>query len=158
MATSIRQKILRSFELAEMEPDPTKRREEMTFILVGGGPTGVEMAGAISELATRVIARDFRKIDPKQTRVILMEGGPRLLASFPESLSARAERDLRKLGVEVRTGCVVEKVDAEGVVAKGEVIRCPNVFWTAGVTAAPVGKWLGVPVDRSGRVFVDGFF
>jgi NADH:ubiquinone reductase (H+-translocating) len=157
MATSIRQKILRSFELAEMEANEEKRREEMTFILVGGGPTGVEMAGAISELATRVIARDFRKIDPKQTRVILMEGGPRLLASFPESLSARAERDLKKLGVEVRTGCVVEKVDAEGVVAKGERIRCPNVFWTAGVTAAPVGKWLGLPVDRSGRVFVDEF-
>jgi NADH:ubiquinone reductase (H+-translocating) len=155
MATTIRQKILKSFELAEMESDPAKRQEQMTFILVGGGPTGVEMAGAIAELATRVIARDFRNIDPKQAKVILMEAGERILSSFPESLSRQAEKDLQGLGVDVRSRCTVEQVDASGVVARGERIYCPNVFWTAGVAAAPVGNWLNVPVDRTGRVLVD---
>lgn len=152
MATSIRQKILKSFEAAEMASDPKRRERLMTFILVGGGPTGVEMAGAIAELATRVIARDFRNIDPKLAHVILMESGPRLLAAFPESLGRVAERDLKKLGVDVRLGCAVQHIDAEGVMAQGQRIECPNVFWTAGVSAAPVAKWLQIDTDLAGRV------
>jgi len=153
-ATAIRQKILLAFEKAEMETSAERRTDWLRFILVGGGPTGVEMAGAIAELAHRALASDFRKIDPRSAHVVLIEAGPRLLASFPESLSEKAKTSLEHLGVEVRLGSRVEQIDADGVVASGERLRSQTVIWTAGVMASPAAKWLGVEPDRLGRVKV----
>lgn len=154
-ATAIRQRILTAFEAAEMEDDPERRAEWMHFALVGGGPTGVEMAGAIAELSHRALARDFRRINPRTARITLLEAGPRLLASFPESLSKRAARDLEKLGVTVRTGTRVSGIDDQGVHVGSELLRAKNVIWTAGVVASPAGQWLGAKLDPAGRVVVN---
>ncbi|MBC7692688.1 MAG: NAD(P)/FAD-dependent oxidoreductase [Methylotenera sp.] len=153
-ATNIRQKILLAFEKAEIEPDPVLRKNYLTFIIVGGGPTGVEMAGSIAELAKVALASDFRHIDPKSARIILIEANTRVLATFPESLSANAKKVLQNLGVEVMNGARVEKVDAEGVLVSGKRIFSSTVMWAAGVQASPAGKWLNAETDRSGRVKV----
>jgi NADH dehydrogenase len=153
-ATGIREKILAAFEAAEMELDPERQKELLTFVLVGGGPTGVEMAGAISELANRSLVKDFRRIDPKSTKVILVEAGPRILTSFPEALSKNAEKNLKKLGVEVWLGARVENIDENGAWINGKQLRSPNVIWTAGVVASPAAKWLQAEADKAGRVKV----
>jgi NADH dehydrogenase len=153
-ATAIRGKVLLAFEAAEMEPDPEAQRALMTFVLVGGGPTGVEMAGAIGDLAHRTLVHEYKSIDPTTARILLVEAMPRILAAFPESLAMRARDELARLGVEVRTGAAVAQVDAEGVVVAGERIPARTVIWSAGVTASPAGEWLGAQTDRAGRVFV----
>ncbi len=153
-ATTIRRKILLAFEAAEMETDPERVKELLTFVLVGAGPTGVEMAGAIAELAHKALASDFRHIDPALARIILIEAGPRILAAFPESLSRRAQKKLTKMGVEVKTGTPVESIDENGVMVAGEHIAAKTVIWSAGVAASPAGQWLGTEVDRAGRVKV----
>jgi NADH dehydrogenase len=153
-ATAIRRRILLAFEEAEIETDPAKRDALLTFVLVGGGPTGVEMAGAIAELSHTALAADFRHIDPRMARILLIEAGPRLLAAFSEDLSQKAQAALQKLGVEVVTGKKVEEIDAEGVTVAGERIACRTVVWSAGVKASPAGKWLGAETDRNGRVKV----
>ena len=153
-ATTIRNHILGAFERAEMEPDPEKVRELLTFVLVGAGPTGVEMAGAIAELSRRALAGDFRHINPASARVILIEALPRILTAFPEKLAKKAQRALNQLGVEVRTNTPVEQIDAEGVLVPGGRIRSETIIWCAGVAASPAGEWLGADVDRGGRVRV----
>jgi NADH:ubiquinone reductase (H+-translocating) len=153
-ATAIRQKILYAFELAEMEADPAKREELLTFVLVGGGPTGVEMAGAIAELSHRALAADFRRIDPRSAKIILVEAGPRILPPFPESLSLKAKETLERLGVDVWVNTKVEGVSATGVYIAGKLLPSRTVIWAAGVVASPAGKWLGVQTDRAGRVSV----
>lgn len=153
-ATSIRRKILLAFEAAELENDPGKRRALMTFVLVGAGPTGVEMAGAIAELAHKALASDFRQIDPASARIVLVEAAPRILGTFPESLAKKSRKALNRLGVEVRTNAPVEAIDSEGVVIAGERLAARTVIWTAGVAASPAGQWLGAEMDRAGRVKV----
>jgi NADH dehydrogenase len=154
-ATSIRRQILLAFEMAEREEDPQKRKELLTFVLVGAGPTGVEMAGAIGGLAHKTLASDFRHINPKQARIVLVEALPRVLLAFDEKLSKKAHKALTRLGVEVRTNSPVEAVDSEGVVIPGERIPAKTVIWTAGVAASPAGRWLGAETDRAGRAKVD---
>lgn len=154
-ATAIRSRILQAFEVAEIEPDPEKVRELLTFVLVGAGPTGVEMAGAIAELAHKALAKDFRHIDPTSTRVILVEAAPRILNAFPEKLAKKARRALNRLGVEIRTGVPVESIDADGVSLDGQRIASRTIIWSAGVAASPAGKWLGAEVDRGGRVKIN---
>ncbi len=154
-ATAIRSQILHAFERAEMETDHEKVRELLTFVLVGAGPTGVEMAGAIAELARKSLAQDFRHIDPTTARVILIEAMPRILGTFPETLAKRAQKALNRLGVEIRTGVPVESIDADGVSLDGQRIASTNVIWTAGVAASPAGNWLGAETDRAGRVKVN---
>jgi NADH dehydrogenase len=153
-ATDIRSRVLRAFELAELEPDPEKIGELLTFVLVGAGPTGVEMAGAIAELAHKSLAKDFRHIHPTSARVILVEAGPRILPTFPEKLSKKARKALNHLGVEVRTSSPVEQVDADGVMIGGKRIKSKTIIWSAGVAASPAGEWLGAKLDRGGRVLV----
>lgn len=153
-AALLRRKILLAFEAAEIEPDPEKRQALLTFVLVGAGPTGVEMAGAIAELAHKTLAADFRHIDPKAARILLVEAASRILLAFPESLANKAERALARLGVEVRTNAPVEAIDSEGAVIAGKRLPARTVIWTAGVAASPVGRWLGTDVDRAGRVQV----
>ena len=153
-ATALRRKILLAFEMAEMEPDPERQKALLTFVLIGAGPTGVEMAGAIAELARVALAKDFRHIDPRSTRVILVEALPRILPVFSEKLAAKAQKALHLLGVEVRTGSPVENVSDEGVVINGKLLEAKTVIWTAGVAASPAGKWLNAEVDRAGRVKV----
>jgi NADH dehydrogenase len=153
-ATDIRCRILTAFEQAETTADAQERRRLLTFVVVGGGPTGVEMAGAIAELARHTLASDFRRIDPRLARVILVEGGPRLLASFHERLSHRAARALGRLGVEIRLGHPVTAVDEAGVAFAGERVEAATVIWAAGVAASPAGRWLGAETDRAGRVKV----
>jgi NADH:ubiquinone reductase (H+-translocating) len=153
-ATLIRQRVLIAFERAEVAPDPEDARRLLSFVVVGGGPTGVEMAGAIAELARHALARDFSRINPKDARVVLVEAGPRLLASFAQTLSARAKEALEELGVEVRLGGRVTACDAQGVVVDGERIHAGTIVWGAGVIASPAGKWLDVPCDPAGRVKV----
>jgi NADH dehydrogenase len=153
-ATAIRRRILLAFEAAELEQDPDIRSAWLTFVVVGGGPTGVELAAAIAELSRHALVGDFRHIDPSLTRILLVEAAPRLLNAFPESLADDAERDLKRLGVEVRTGQAVQEVDDEGVVIAGERITAKTVLWAAGVTASPAGRWLGAETDRAGRVLV----
>jgi len=154
-ATEIRRRVLDAFEAAERESDPQQRRRLLTFVLVGGGPTGVELAGAIGEMSRYTLARDFRAIDPRQTRVILVEAGPRILPGFDPRLAARAMRDLESLGVQVWTGARVNDIDAEGVTVGTERIAAATVLWSAGVRAADIGKSLGVPLDPAGRVLVE---
>jgi len=155
-ATEIRARILAAFEKAEVTEDPELRRKLLTFVIVGGGPTGVELAGAIIELARKAISRDFRNIDSSTTRVVLVEAGERLLAAFPESLSQSARLQLEKLGVEVRPGAAVTKCGDAGVtLADGHHIASGCVLWAAGVMASRAAKWLGVPADRAGRVIVE---
>lgn len=153
-ATEIRRRILIAFEKAEATPDLEERRRLLTFVVVGGGPTGVEMAGAIAELARHALQCDFRMIDPSVTRVVLVEAGPRLLAPFPESLSRIARASLEKLGVQILTGVRVTQVDAGGVGFGEDRIGARTVIWAAGVEASPVAAWLGVEGDRARRVMV----
>lgn len=153
-ATALRRRILLAFETAEHEGSADARRAVLTFGIVGGGPTGVELAGAIKEIAGQTIPRDYRHIDTRTTRVILFEGGPRLLPTFPEKLSARAQRDLERMGVEVFVNSMVTGVTPEGIRIGDDFIPVRNVFWAAGVKASPIGASLGVPLDRAGRVIV----
>jgi NADH dehydrogenase len=154
-ALEMRRRLLWAFEAAEREPDAAAREAWLTFVIVGAGPTGVELAGAIAEIGRHTLARDFRHIDPAQSRVLLLEGAPRVLPPFPEDLSASAERQLRALGVEVRTGAMVTDITPESVRVGDEVIPTRTVFWAAGNAASPLGKTLGVPLDRAGRVIVE---
>ena len=153
-ATYIRRRILLAFEKAETEPDPAERARLLNFVIVGGGPTGVEMAGAIAELANRALAADFRSIDPRCARIILVEAAPRVLTPFEPSLSDAAKKSLEQLGVEVRLGEAVTALDAEGVSIGAQRIESRTVIWAAGVMASPAGEWLGVETDRAGRVKV----
>jgi len=154
-ATKIRSRLLLSFEAAEIESDPDERRARLTFVIVGGGPTGVELAGSIKELAVDVIPRDYRFADTRSARVILIEAGPRLLAAFSEDNSERALRQLRDLGVEVRLSGQVTSIDAQGVEVSGERLASYNVIWAAGVSAAPVLATLGVAAGPGGRIAVN---
>lgn len=151
-ATEIRRRVLEAFEVAERETHPDERRRQLTFIVIGGGPTGVELAGAIGEMSRFTLDRDFRSIDPRQTRVILVEAGPRILTSFDDKLASRAMRDLETLGVQVWTGARVTDVTAEGVVIGNDKIAAATVLWAAGVRAADLGRTLGAPIDQAGRV------
>jgi len=153
-ALEIRRRILTAFERAEAEDDAAKREAWLTFAIVGGGPTGVEMAGTLAEIARHTLHGEFRRADPRRARVLLLEAGPRVLASFPESLSEKARTQLQKLGVEVRTGVPVAAIDGEGVQLGEERIAARTVLWAAGVAASPLARDLGVPLDRAGRVIV----
>ena len=154
-ALAIRDRILLAYERAEREPDEARRVPWLTFVVVGGGPTGVELAGALAEIG-RELARDFRSIDPGRTRVVLVEAAPRVLTTFTPELSERARRQLERLGVEVRSGAMVTGIDAVGVtLGGGERIAAATVLWAAGVTASPLARSLGAPLDRAGRVLVE---
>ena len=153
-AVEMRRRILLAFESAEQEGNAASRRAALTFAIVGGGPTGVELAGAIKEIAGQTIAKEYKHIDTRTTRVILFEGGDRLLPTFDPSLSARAQRDLERMEVEVRLKAIVTNVTRDGVYIGNAFIPVRNVFWAAGVKASPLGKALGVPLDRAGRVIV----
>jgi NADH dehydrogenase len=154
-ATDIRRRILLAFELAETEPDPAERARLLNFVVVGGGPTGVEMAGAIAELANRALAYDFRHVDPRMARIILVEAGQRLLAGFDPALSEKARRSLEQLGVEVRLEAAVTDCDQAGVCLGDERIETRTIVWAAGVKASPAGEWLDAPVDQAGRARVN---
>ena len=151
-ALEMRRRVLRAFEAAEREGDAEKQRRLLTFVIVGAGPTGVELAGALSEIARQSLRKDFRRIHPESARVVLLEGGPFVLAPFAEPLRAAAQRSLERLGVEVRTGSVVTGVDEDGVLIGSERISAGTVLWAAGVAASPIARSLGVPLDRAGRV------
>jgi NADH dehydrogenase len=151
-ATEIRRRVLEAFEAAERETDKEARRRSLTFVVVGGGPTGVELAGAIGEMSRYTLAKDFRSIDPRQTRVVLVEAGARILPTFDPKLASRAMRDLESLGVQVWTGAAVTNVTAEGVTIGNENLGAATVLWAAGVRAADIGRTLGIEVDRAGRV------
>jgi len=153
-ARAMRRRILIAFEHAEDSDDEAERRRLMTFVIVGGGPTGVELAGALAELSKATLARDFRRIDPTAARIILVEGGPRLVASFPPRLSAVAARALTRLGVELRLGVPVTDCDSNGVLLGVERIESRTVIWAAGVAASPAAQWLGVEAGRGGRLTV----
>jgi NADH dehydrogenase len=154
-AEALRRHMLGAFERAERCNDPGEIRALLTFIVVGGGPTGVELAGAIAELARSTLARDYRHIDPTSTRVVVCESGPRLLPSFPPNLSGYAERKLASLGVEVRTGETVDDVRDDGITAAGKSIRAANVFWCAGTQATPAAKWISATAGRHGLIQVN---
>jgi NADH dehydrogenase FAD-containing subunit len=154
-AVAIRNRILQAFEQAEAEEDPTRHRDLLTFVLVGAGPTGVEMAGAIAGLVRSTLRSEYRRIDPASARVILVDMAPRVLGTFAEELSAAAKARLERLGVEVRLGHGVDLIDEEGVVVAGERTASKTVIWTAGVAPSPAGKWLNAPTDRAGRVRVN---
>ncbi len=154
-ATALRRHILLAFERAEYEDSDEARRAALTFAIVGGGPTGVELAGAIKEIAGRTLPRDYKHIDTRTTRVILFEGAPRILPPFSPKLSARAQRDLERMGVEVRLNTVVTNITDDGVYVGETFIPVDTVFWAAGVRANPIGATLGVPLDRAGRVIVE---
>jgi len=151
-AEATRNKVLQAFELAEAEEDPSRHRDLLTFVLVGAGPTGVEMAGALAVLVQTTLKSDFRRIDPSSARIVLVDKNPRVLGSFSEHLSQAAKQRLERLGVEVRLGHGVDQIDADGVVVAGERIASKTVIWTAGVAPSPAGKWLQVETDRAGRV------
>lgn len=154
-AVEIRRRVLLAFEAAERETDPAKRAQYLSFVVIGGGPTGVEMAGAVAELARYVLSRDFRHAHPAEARVLLVEAGPRILPSFDPELSASAVRQLSELGVHVRTGSMVSNIGPHGVTLQsGEVIASETVIWAAGVGASPLVRKLGVEVDRAGRAKV----
>ena len=156
-AETIRTKILSAFELAESTDDEKERTRQMTFVLVGAGPTGVELAASIAQLVSVTLRKNFRKIDPAKSRIVLLDGGDRVLPTFAESLSRKATKRLAKLGVEVSTGVKVEKVDDQGVIAAGVRIPSATVLWTAGVSASPVVKMLGTQTDRAGRAVIGAF-
>jgi NADH:ubiquinone reductase (H+-translocating) len=151
-ALEIRRQVLLAYEAAEREENPQKRQRLLTFVIVGGGPTGVELAGALAEIARQSLPQDFRSIHPETARIVLLEGGPHVLAPFPEPLRQAARRSLEKLGVEVRTGAVVTGIDEAGVTVGSETIAAQTVLWAAGVAASPLAKSLGVPLDRAGRL------
>ncbi|MGZ4876981.1 MAG: NAD(P)/FAD-dependent oxidoreductase, partial [Candidatus Angelobacter sp.] len=153
-ATEIRRRILMAFETAERELIAHRTPPPLNFVVVGAGPTGVELAGAISDIAGRHLTKEFRSIDPRQSRIILLEGGPRVLPTYPEDLSASAERQLKEMGVEVRTNAMVTNIES-GLVSVGkEKIPASVILWGAGVSASPLGRMLGVPIDKAGRVIV----
>ncbi len=154
-ALEIRRRVLLAFERAERERDPVKRHAYLTFVIVGGGPTGVEMAGAVAEIRRYALRRDFRHIDPREATVMLLEGGPRLLPSYPERLSEEAKHELRRLGVEVRLDTLVTDIRPGSVSAAGWTIPTQTVVWAAGNTASPLLKTLGTPLDRVGRAIVE---
>jgi NADH dehydrogenase len=154
-ALEIRRRVLLAFEAAERERDPQAQRRLLTFVIVGGGPTGVELAGALAEIARQSLRQDFRSIRPESARIILLEGGPHVLATFPATLQRAARASLARLGVEVRTGSVVTNVDEQGVQFGGEHISAQTVLWAAGVAASPLARSLGVPLDRAGRVLAE---
>jgi len=155
-AIAIRRRLLVAFERAERETDATRQRQLLTFVLVGGGPTGVELAGTLAEIARQTLRDEFRSIDTSRARIVLIEGGPSILAAFPEPLRAAARRSLEKLGVEVREHTVVTALDAHGVTcANGERLDAGTVVWAAGVAASPLAATLGAPIDRAGRVIVE---
>ncbi|MEP6994751.1 MAG: NAD(P)/FAD-dependent oxidoreductase, partial [Acidobacteriota bacterium] len=155
-ALEIRRRILTAFEAADREQVPERRAALLTFAIVGGGPTGVELAGAIGEISRHVVVDDFRHIDPREAKIILIEAGPRILPAYKEETSRAAESALRQRGVEVRTGVPVTAVDADGVrLGASERIGAKTVLWAAGVAASPIARSLGVPLDRSGRVVVE---
>jgi NADH dehydrogenase len=156
-ATSLRHKILLAFEKAEVETDPDRQRALLTFIFIGAGPTGVELSGAVAELAHRALASDFRNIDTKSARIILIEALPRILPAFDEGLAKKAQEGLHRLGVEVRTSSPVAEVNDHGVVSGGQQIEAETVVWTAGVSASPAGKWLDAELDRAGRAKVNEY-
>ena len=151
-ALEMRRRVLRAFEAAEREADADRQRRLLTFVIVGAGPTGVELAGALAEIARQSLRRDFRRIHPESARIVLLEGSPYVLAPFAEPLRAAARRSLEALGVEVRTGSVVTGVDEDGVTVGDQRISAATVLWAAGVAASPVAQSLGVPLDRAGRV------
>jgi NADH dehydrogenase len=153
-ALDIRRRVFLAYEAAEREPEPERRRAWMTFVIIGAGPTGVEMAGALAEISRHALAAEFDHIDPGQARIVLLEGGPRVLPSYPEMLSEKARRQLEGLGVEVRSGALVTAVDGHGVEIGQERLRARTVVWAAGVAASALARSLGVPLDRAGRVIV----
>src|ERR1700681_461875 len=153
-AVEIRNKLLQAFELAEAEEDPSRHRDLLTFVLVGAGPTGVEMAGAIAVLVRSTLKSEFRRIDPASARIVLVDMAPRVLPPFFPDLSKAANHRLGRLGVEVRLGHSVDQIDADGIIVAGERIVSKTVIWTAGVAPSPAGKWLKVETDRAGRVRV----
>ncbi|MEC5400292.1 NAD(P)/FAD-dependent oxidoreductase [Uliginosibacterium sp. H1] len=148
----IRRRLLMAFERAELESDPVARDAWLTFVVVGGGPTGVELAGTLAEIARHTLKQEFRHIDPSRARVLLVEAGPRVLAAFPESLSDKARKQLEHLGAQVMTGGRVETIDEDGVLVNGQRIASRTVLWAAGVAASPLARSLGVELDRAGRV------
>jgi NADH:ubiquinone reductase (H+-translocating) len=156
-AETIRSKILSAYELAESTDNADERQRQMTFVLVGAGPTGVELAASIAQLATKTLRKNFRRIDPATTTIILLDGAKRILPSLAESLSKKAADHLAKLGVQVITGAMVESIDAQGVTVGGKLIPCGAVLWTAGVSPSPLVKMLGVATDRAGRACVGPF-
>jgi NADH dehydrogenase len=154
-ALDVRRRVFLAYEAAERETDPVLRTEWLTFVVVGGGPTGVELAGALSEIALHTLKRDFRAIDPTMARVVLIEGQRRVLPPYPEELSEKARKQLVRLGVEVRTGALVTAIDQHGVdIGGGERIPARTVLWAAGVAASPLARSLGAPLDRAGRVLI----
>ncbi len=153
-ALEIRRRVLLAYERAERENDPVKRQALLTFVVIGGGPTGVELAGALAEMSRQSLGRDFRHFDPRTARVILVEAGSAILTAFPEMLREAARKDLERLGVDVRLGKPVTRVTIGRVEMDGDVIEASTVLWAAGVAASPIGATLGVPMDRSGRVMV----
>jgi NADH:ubiquinone reductase (H+-translocating) len=153
-ATTLRRHILVAFERAEREPDPARRAARLTFVIIGAGPTGVELAGTIAELAHHTLPGDFREIDTRKARVVLIEAGPRVLAGFGDDLSAYAQRSLERIGVEVVLGEPVTEIDRDGVVYGGQRLNAKTMIWAAGVRASPAAEWLGAPADRAGRVQV----
>jgi NADH dehydrogenase len=153
-ATTLRRRILVAFERAERETDPQRRAALLTFVIIGAGPTGVELAGTIAELAQDTLPPDFRNIDTHKTRVVLIEAGPRVLAGFPDDLSAYAQRALESIGVEVMLGQAVTECNADGVVYGGNRLDAKTIIWAAGVRASPAAEWLGAPADRAGRLQV----
>ena len=153
-AMEVRRRVFSAFELAERETDLARRRAWMTFVVVGGGPTGVELSGSLAELSRSTLAHEFRHIDPREARVVLVQGGPRILLAFDESLSAAASSQLKSLGVEVQTGRHVTGIDEEGVAIGPDRIEARTVLWAAGVAASPLARSLGVPLDKAGRVIV----
>jgi NADH dehydrogenase len=151
-AVATRNKVLQAFELAEAEEDPSRHRDLLTFVLVGAGPTGVELAGALAVLVRTTLKKDFRRIDPASARIVLVDMAPKVLPPFSDRLSQAAKQRLENLGVEVRLGHSVDQIDEDGVVVAGERIASKTVIWTAGVAPSPAGKWLQVETDRAGRV------
>src|SRR5438270_9098753 len=153
-AIEIRRRVLLAFETAEREMVAHRPPPPLNFVIIGAGPTGVELAGAIADIARHHLQSEFRAIDPRQSRIILLEGGPRVLPAYPEDLSASAERQLKSMGIEVRTGAMVTHIEDGAVWIGKEKIPASVVLWGAGVSASPLGRMLGVPVDRAGRVIV----
>jgi NADH:ubiquinone reductase (H+-translocating) len=154
-AVAVRNKILHAFELAEAEDEPSKHPDLLTFVLVGAGPTGVEMASAIAVMVHSTLKSEFRRIDPTSARILLVDMSPRVLGTFAEALSQHAQNRLKELGVEVRLGHSVDHIDGDGVIIGGEHIASKTVIWTAGVSPSPAGKWLGAATDRAGRVRIN---